>query len=205
MASEGRKPADKGVVGLVTARDGLESGRGSEAELNRASITMFSSWEGSSAPSRPRDADSTADDLDEARGALAGDLVRRPACPLPSGALVMRPSFARLDRVFPTVTVCARAGTFLLVVAAGSEMVSTTGRGFLAWATARGPAQWGRNGHATLARTKLPRTITGRTFSVIFSCLPVSEMPKTTCCTLLYTRRQVLKASVWGFDERSCK
>jgi hypothetical protein len=55
-----------------------------------------------------------------------------------------------------------------------------------------------------LARTKLPRTVTGRALSVIFSWRTLSvERPKTTCWTLLYTLLHVLKASVWGFGERS--
>jgi hypothetical protein len=209
MVSEGRRPADTGVVGLETRR-GLESGRGSEAELRRASRAKFSSRVGISASSRSRGADSGAFDLDGGRPDFAndlplpGDLCGLP-CVLPSWALAMRPSFARFDRVLPAVTVCARVGTVLFAATAGSDIVSITGRGFRAWATARGPAHCGNKGHAILARTKLPRTVTGRTFSVIFSCLAVSDSPNTTCCTLLYTRRQVLKASVWGFGERSCR
>lgn len=208
MTSEGRKPADTGVVGLVTSR-GRESGRGNEAELRRASRTKSSSRLGISAPSCSRDADWEALDLDGGREAFAGDLPLvadlrgLPACVLPSWALTTRPSFARFGRVLPAEMVCARVGTFLFTETAGSDSASTTGRGFRACATARGPAHCGRSGHAILARTKLPRTVTGRTFSVILSCRALSGRPKTTCCTLLYTLRQVLKASVWGFDERS--
>lgn len=99
----------------------------------------------------------------------------------------MRPSLVRLDRVLAELTVCARVGAmFLTGVGAGAtSVVFSTGRGFLACATARGPAHWGRKGHAMLASTKLPSTVTGKTFSVIFSFLALSEIPKTMCWTLL--------------------
>lgn len=116
-------------------------------------------------------------------------------------------SLRRLDFVLLEFTVSDREGLVLLavtvVVASTSE--ASAGRGFLAWATASGPAQAGRRGHATLARTKLARSVTGRTFSFIFSWRPEPEMPNTMCWTLLYTRRQMLKALDWGFEERSCR
>lgn len=64
--------------------------------------------------------------------------------------------------------VCALTGTFLFAATEGSDIVST-GRGFLDWAIAKGPAQCGSKGHAMLASTKLPRTVTGKALSVIFS------------------------------------
>ena len=197
-----RKPADRGVVGRA-ARRGRESGRGREAELRRASRARCSSFDRELASSCSRDAASSADDLEPGRRTLVGDAGCGAACALDSEALAERPSLARRDREWAADTVWARAGTFLLATMGGSEMVSSIGRGFLAWATASGPAQCGRKGQATLASTKLPRTVTGRTFSVIRSCLPLSETPKTMCWTLLKTLRQVLKASVWGFGERS--
>jgi hypothetical protein len=119
-----------------------------------------------------------------------------------SDPLTIRPSFVLFVLVLGTATVCALVGGFGAGV---SEMMSSTGRGFLAWATASGPAQAGRIGHATLARTKLPSTVTGRIFSLIFCCLAASARPNTTCWTLLYTRRQVLKAPDCGVGDKSCR
>jgi hypothetical protein len=99
--------------------------------------------------------------------------------PLGSGALKVRVlSRARLEREFPAVTVRALEG---LVFSLGSCVSLVTGCGLRAWATARGPAHCGNIGSATLASTKLERTVTGRTFSVIFSCRAVSASPKTIC------------------------
>lgn len=53
------------------------------------------------------------------------------------------------------------------------------------------------------ARTKLPRTMTGKMFSLIFSFLPASARPNTMCCTLFDTLLHVLNASACGLDERS--
>ena len=119
---------------------------------------------------------------DVGRGVAAarGDLTGASAGILGFGALVILPaSFVRFDFVVVGVTVCARA-TFegpLVVSTIGSPI----GCGFLACATARGPAHCGRMGTAMLANTKLAKTVTGRTFSVIFSCLAESPSPKTMC------------------------
>lgn len=66
-----------------------------------------------------------------------------------------------------------------------SEIVSSTGRGLRAWAMAKGPAWRGRNGAAMAPSTKLDKTVTGRTFSLIFSRRTASEAPKTMRWTLL--------------------
>jgi len=195
-------------VGLVIGFGDLASGSGSDAVLKRASMVIFSSGEGlfiSTAGGRAVDPDEV--DLDDSRrGAFPDDLGAdftdglaagdrggaTPAWFLDSGALAMRPSFGRLDLPLLAPTVCDREGArflagvefeFEFVVV--SAMLSTTGRGFLACATASGPAQCVKAGQAMLARTKLPRTVTGRAFSVIFSCPAASATPKTTCCTLL--------------------
>ena len=84
-----------------------------------------------------------------------------------------------------------------------SDMTLVDGCDFLACATARGPAHCGKIGRPTLANTKLASTVTGKIFSLIFSCRAVSASPNTICCTLLYTLRQVWKAPVWGLEERS--
>lgn len=198
-------PADKGVAGRVIMLGDLESGNGSEAELSRASKAMFSSWDGrleGSAGVRGVDAEDTGLEPWVAREALVIG-VSGPFCR--SGALaILLLSLPLLDLVLLEFTVCARAG-----LALWAAVVSGTGspaiRGFLAWATARGPAQEGRIGQATLARTKLAKTETGSMLSFIFSCRTESETPKTMCWTLLYTLRHILKALDCGFDERSCK
>lgn len=82
-------------------------------------------------------------------------------------------------------------------------MVSSTGLGLRACAMARGPACLGRKGAATLASTILDNTVTGRTFSLIFSFRAGSGAPKTIRWTLLYMRLQVLKALEVGFGVRS--
>jgi len=183
----------------VTAKFGdLESGRGKDAELRRASGTIFSSGDGlftsilgalELGPGREGLDPTDRGVFGVLAGGFAGDLTWGPpvACAFGSGALVTRPSFALLDLVLAGPTVCARVGAmFFTGVGAGaaSDIVSI-GRGFLACATAKGPAQWGRIGQAMLASTKLPSTVTGRIFSVIFSFLALSDCPKTMCWTLL--------------------
>ena len=124
------------------------------------------------------------------------------------GALdVLGPSL-RLDRVVPGVTVwllVTLGAPWFGAVDAVSAGVSVMGRVLLACATASGPAHAGNSGTPTLASTKLARTVTGRTFSVIFSWRPELERPKTMCWTLLYTRLHVWKACACGVDARSCK
>ena len=186
----------------------LGSGNGREAELSRASRAIPSRGDGRLGSVLDRAAiepdDGGRDEDEPGFGVLLGEL---PTC-FASGALVTRPaSFTRrgLVPLLPD-TVWALTGCFGVddcFVGVVSGTVSLSGCGFLACATARGPAQLGKMGHATLARTRLASTLTGRTFSVIFSCLAVSDTPNTICWTLLYTRRHVLKASDWGFDERS--
>lgn len=172
-------PAETGVVGLV---GWLGEGRGRDAELNRASRDFISKAEGLGLGDTGLDLGLSLDEEDcppvprELRGLPSG----------PSRALEALPSLslARLDLDEPAVTVCALVGfqfSFSLV----SSTRSASGCGFRAWATARGPAHWGIMGSATLARTKLERTVTGRTFSRIFSCRALSPRPKTMCWTLL--------------------
>ena len=133
---------------------------------------------------------------------LRADLGEESLDPLGSGALKVRVlSLARLDREFPAVTVRALAGLEFSFGSCASLLA--TGCGLRAWATARGPAHCGNIGSATLASTKLERTVTGSTFSVIFSCRAASASPKTICWTLLYTRRHVWNESDEGFDDRS--
>lgn len=135
----------------------------------------------------------------EALVGVSGTLLRG------SGALPTR-LFSRplLDLEVPAVTVWALAG-FALWVIVVSGTGSAASWGFRAWATASGPAQLGSMGTATLASTKLARMVTGNVFSFIFSWRPGSVIPKTTCWTLLYTLRQILKALDCGFEERSCR
>ncbi len=204
--SAGRSPAEMGVAGRVTIRGDLRSGRGSEEELSRASSAIESRCEGGLLTDstgvravEPEDAGRDGDCLDGLSEASVGVLG--------SGALVKRAaSLPRLDDlVVAELTVRALAGFGVWSAATTSPDWDGDWDGFRACATARGPAQWGRTGRPTLARTKLARTVTGRMFSVIFSCLAESGRPKTTCWTLLYTLRQVLNASVCGFGERSCR
>ena len=101
-----------------------------------------------------------------------------------SGALDLRCSLARLDLEVAAETVWALAG-FGGSLASVVATSAVAGRGFRAWATARGPAHWGIMGRATLARTKLDRTVTGRTLSVILPWRAESARPKTMCWTLL--------------------
>ena len=161
--SEVRGPAEIGVVGLVARFGDLESGSGNDAELRRASRGIFSNGDGrftSMVGGRVLDPEEVGLGAGE-RGVLAGDFAgdfagglaaglidcrvwALLAWPLVSGALVVRPSFARLILPLPAPTVCDRDGAiFLAGVGAGvaSVIVSTGGRGFLACATASGPAQ----------------------------------------------------------------
>jgi hypothetical protein len=96
-------------------------------------------------------------------------------------------SLVRRDFEPGVATVFALVGVFAvgLGVSPPSELSSVIGWGFRACATARGPAHLGNIGRATLARTKLDRTVTGKTFSLILWCRTVSATPNTMCCTLL--------------------
>jgi hypothetical protein len=105
-----------------------------------------------------------------------------------------------LDLDDPPVTVLLLP---TLAVCTLSEMMSSTGLGFRACAMASGPAWTGRKGAAMLARTRLESTVTGRTFSLIFSRRCGSAEPKTMRCTLLYMRRHVLNAIELGALARS--
>lgn len=200
MLSLGRgvMPAETGVAGLVAATWG--DGNGSDAVLRRASSGCIS----------------RADGLFDSEGAFVLGLddddgrepflplgLRGPAERLPSGPTKLLPSLARFNLALDGMlrVLCGFAGSFSFSLV--STRSSASGFGLRAWATARGPAHCGIIGRATLARTKLERTVTGRTFSLIFSWRPVSARPKTMCWTLLYTLRQVWKAFVCGFEERS--
>lgn len=195
IGSEGLMPAETGVAGRVTSFGDLGSGKGSEAELSLASKATFSRCDGrlgGSAGDRGVDPEDAGLEPWVVRGPLLE--VSTPFCG-PGALATLLLSLPRLDFVLLEFTVCARDGFALLTaVVAVSRSGASAGRGFLAWATARGPAQAGNIGHATLAKTKLARSVTGRTFSFIFSWRPESEIPKTICWTLLYTRRQILKA-----------
>lgn len=198
MFSPGRKPAEAGVAGL--GMGDLISGSGKDDVLSRASRAFMSRrlvWR-FAGPAELITVEPDEDGREGGRfdfGVGSVDL-------LGSGALVTRPpSFSRRDLVVAGETVCARA--ILLMVGVFSDITSSIGCGFLACATARGPAQRGNPGTATLASTKLASTLTGKVFSFIFSFLAESPKPNTICWTLLYTLRHVLKASDCGFDERS--
>lgn len=176
----GLTPAETGVPG----RDGpLGDGRGRDAVLSLAS----------------RDFNSRADGLFESgfngeRETGAWELTRRVdgrLSRLLSDALGDNGSLARRDFEIGLVTVFALVGFVEEAFAVGfgvslpSELSSVMGCGFRACATARGPAHLGIIGRATLARTKLESTVTGRTFSLILWCRAVSASPNTMCCTLL--------------------
>jgi hypothetical protein len=75
------------------------------------------------------------------------------------------------------VTVALRPN-FCPAVAA-SAIASSIGRGLLACAIASGPAICGRSGRPKAPKTKLPRTVTGNTFSFILSLRSASPVPKT--------------------------
>ena len=118
---------------------------------------------------------------------------------------ILDASLAFLVRVEPGVVVWLRVILCAAIVCVwlGSDMTSPVEEGFRACAIANGPAHFGRKGTAILASTKLARTVTGSTFSLIFSCLTGSANPKTMCCTLLYILLHVLNASDCGFADRS--
>ena len=84
-----------------------------------------------------------------------------------------------------------------------SDITSSIGRGRLACAIAKGPACCGSIGKAIPANTRLESTVTGKTFSCIFSRFSGSPPPKTILCTLLYNLRQVWKAFEAGCGARS--
>lgn len=151
--------------------------------------------------------------IDGARGEAGG----RTACFLRSlgsrgrddEALTERPSSGSeccwatlfsLDLDDPPVTVLLLP---TLAVCTLSEMISSTGLGFRACAMASGPAWIGRKGAAMLARTRLESTVTGSTFSLIFSRRWGSAEPKTMRWTRLYILRHVLNAIELGALARS--
>ena len=112
-----------------------------------------------------------------------------PSCELSSkfpfsGTLAILPDSFALVRVDPGVVVLLRVGIFCCAWIV-SEVVSSTGWGFLACEMANGPAQRGKKGAATPASTKLANTVTGNIFSLIFSFPAGSAPPKTMCWTLL--------------------
>lgn len=68
----------------------------------------------------------------------------------------------------------------------GSSLTtSSIGLGRLACATANGPASLCSAGNPTLPNTRLDSTVTGSTFSCIFSLLAGSAPPNTIRCSLL--------------------
>lgn len=171
----GTFPAEIGVVGLVGGRG---EGRGKDDVLSLASNDFISRADGLPVPTGVLDLPGgimTGGGRVAVRVGFGEDSLD----PLGSGALKVRPaSLARRDRVFAAVTVRALAGlTFSLLSVVGSVI----GCGLRACATAKGPAQRGIMGSATLARTKLESTVTGRTFSLIFSWRAVSASPNTMC------------------------
>src|SRR4051812_43139842 len=94
------------------------------------------------------------------------------------GELAIRPASLLLDPDVVGDTVWLRD---ILCTWGASDITSPLDWGLRAWAIAKGPAHFGRNGTATLAKTKLASTVTGRTFSFIFSSLTGSANPKTIC------------------------
>lgn len=188
MPSEGLglTPADTGVAG----RDGpLGDGRGRDAELSLASKDFISRADGlfdseiksgfngereSGAWEPTRRAErrlSLAKLLSDALGDF--------------GSLVRRDFEVGLATVFDLVGFVEEAFAVGFGVSLPSEESSVMGWGFRACATARGPAHLGIIGKATLARTKLESTATGKTFSLILWCRALSASPNTMCCTLL--------------------
>jgi hypothetical protein len=80
------------------------------------------------------------------------------------------------------------ATVWLLVIfcaCPASEIVSSVGLGLLPCAIANGPAHLDSAGTATAARMRLESTVTGNTFSLIFSLCNPSLAPNTILCTLL--------------------
>lgn len=181
--SLGETLADAGVAGLVA---GCGDGKGREDVLSLASSDFISRADALFVSMGVFDLATGAADTESVtiRGVLEERSLDGSLEPLGSGALKVLPvSRVRLDREFAELTVCAREGlVFALVSTAGSIV---TGWGLRACATARGPAHLGNMGKATLARTKLESTVTGSTFSLIFSWRAVSATPKTMCWTLL--------------------
>jgi hypothetical protein len=101
-----------------------------------------------------------------------------------AGLLAIRDeSLALLVRVEPGVVVWLRVilCAAWICVWLVSDMTSAVDEGFRACAIASGPAHLGRSGTAILANTKLASTVTGSTFSLIFSGLAGSPNPKTIC------------------------
>src|SRR4051794_32284459 len=93
----------------------LGSGRGSDAELRRASSATLSRWVcrlGSRSAGAARAV--AVGPKPGVRGGLPGDFA---GCALPcvfcSGKLAMRVSFARLGRLLPAFTVCEQVGRFM--------------------------------------------------------------------------------------------
>lgn len=161
-------------------------GKGSEAELSLASNDFISR-----ADARSEERFVSACPLDlglEPCWELGRELRLRPSVgSATSWDALLGVSLTRLDRELEAVTVCALVGLgcSLSFVSSSSSPVVSTGFGLRACATARGPAHCGIIGKATLARTKLDRTVTGNTFSLILSCRAESAKPKTMCWTLL--------------------
>jgi hypothetical protein len=195
-------PAVAGVVGLVTLiRGDRESGNGKDEELRRGSRDCKSRREGRGLISVCGDL-VEVEDSGRSKEAARTALGRTPFVVLDDELAILL-SLALRDRVVLGVVVWLRA--IFCCVWLPSDITSPVDCGFLACEIAKGPAHFGKKGTATLASTKLARTDTGSTFSLIFSCLVGSATPNTICCTLLYILLQVLKASDWGFWDRSCK
>lgn len=204
-ASEGRMPADCGVGGRG-GRGDFSSGSGREVVLSLTSTASrsrffkgrFAAGEVTVEPEEEVGREGGRFDFRCGSAALSSGE------PLGSGALVTRPVslVVRLGLSAPVAeTVCALDifGWF----AVSATMVLSIGCGLRACATAIGPTALARPGTATLAMTKLASMVTGSAFSLILSSLAASPSPNTMCCTLLYSLRQVLKASDCGFEERS--
>lgn len=138
IGSDGPMPAETGVEGLRGKGD-LISGSGKEIVLRRASIALRS-WRLANLFGESPDVvnGEPEEDVGRERGRLFSRLVGGE--PLGSGALVTRPPslIVRLGLfACAAVTVCALAS----LGCAFSDTTSSTGWGFLPWATARGPAQ----------------------------------------------------------------
>lgn len=189
-------PAEAGVEGLVNVLGDLTSGRGSDAELKFESWIMRCAGRRGSVGVLIR--------FDPAESGLVSDVALGDRCPVDLLPFGSSPELALIGsrglRGRPEDTVWLLE---ILCVWLASEMTSSFDCGLRACAIARGPAHCGRIGTATLARTKLASTVTGRTFSLIFSSLAGSATPKTMCCTLLYIRLHFLKASDCGVFDRS--
>lgn len=178
MLSEWVRGARPAVSGGVSGRIvcGGE-GKGSDAELDIASI-LPSSRAAGLFPSRC--SFDLGDAVDDWLTAFAAT-VRAGDARFKLEELALRVSLTR----FGLVDMGAVLDLAGFTSSASSMAVSVMGCGFRACATARGPAHLGSIGRATLARTKLDKTVTGKVFSLIFSWRPTSARPKTMCCTLL--------------------